>query len=100
MHSEHGFNFLEHLPLFNALPNHVGMSIIVAVLLVVTTFVARAQLMRVMRGSDGGLIPEAKMTYRNFFEIIAESLFKLTESVIGHDAPIYFPIIGTMFIFI
>ena len=79
MHSEHGFNFLDHLPLFNTLPNHVGMSIIVAVLLLVTTFVARGQLLRVMRSSDGGLIPESKMTYRNFFEIIAESIFKLTE---------------------
>jgi len=101
MHEEHGFTLLSHLPLFKELPNHVGMTIIVAVVLVVTTFVAKGQLVRVMRGSEGGLIPESKMTYRNFFEIIAESLFKLTESVIGHhDAPIYFPIIGTLFIFI
>ena len=48
-----------------------------------------------------GLVPDAKMTYRNFFEIIAESLYRLTESVMGHhEAPIYFPLIGTLFIYI
>jgi len=101
MHEEHGFNFLSHLPVFQDLPNHVAMSMIVAAVLIVTTFVARSQLLRVMRGVDGGLVPESKITYRNFFEIIAESLYKLTESVIGHhDAPIYFPVIGSLFIFI
>lgn len=101
MHEENGFNLLSHLPFFSELPNHVGMTILVAVTLVLTTFVARGQLMEVMAKGDGGLVPEAKLTYRNFFEIIAESLYKLTESVIGHhDAPIYYPVIGTLFIFI
>src|SRR6476620_12795963 len=101
MHEEHGFNLLHHIPFFSELPLHVGMSIIVAILLIVTTFIARVQLNRVMKGPDGGLIPESKLTYRNFFEIIAESLYKLTESVIGHhDAPVFFPVIGTLFIFI
>jgi F-type H+-transporting ATPase subunit a len=57
--------------------------------------------MSAMKKPDGGLVPDAKMTYKNFFEIVAESLYGLTESVIGHhDAPIYFPIVGTLFVFI
>lgn len=101
MHEEHGFSFLNYIPFLNELPAHVGMSVVTSIVLVVTTFVARQQLIRVMQSSEGGLIPESKLTYRNFFEIIAEALYKLTESVIGHhDAPIYFPIIGTLFIFI
>jgi F-type H+-transporting ATPase subunit a len=77
------------------------MTILVAVGLVGTMFVARTQIMKAMRGVDGGLVPESKLTYRNFFEIIAENLYKLTESVIGHhDAPIYYPMIGTLFVFI
>jgi F-type H+-transporting ATPase subunit a len=101
MHEEHGFNLLAYLPIFKDLPNHVGMTILVSVLLCVTTFVARAQLIRVMKGPDGGLIPEGKLTYRNFFEVIAESLYQLTSSVIGeHEAPHYLPVIGTLFIFI
>lgn len=101
MHEEGGFNLLSHLPIFSELPNHVGMTILVALTLVVTTFVARSQLLTVMAKGDGGLVPESKLTYRNFFEIIAESLYKLTESVIGHhDTPIYYPVIGTLFVFI
>jgi len=101
MHEGHGFNWLEWIGLGNV-PNHVGMTFLVVLGLLIATFIARTQLLRVMRAtSDGGLIPESKMTFRNFFEIIAESLYDLTERVIGyHDAPIYFPIIGTLFIFI
>jgi F-type H+-transporting ATPase subunit a len=53
-----------------------------------------------MRTNEGGLIPDETLTYRNFFEMIAESLYQLTVSVIGHDAPIYFPIVGSLFVFI
>ena len=101
MHEEHGFNLITHIPLLNTLPPHVGMSIVVAFTLFLTTWIARVQLGHVMQGADGGLVPDSKLTYRNFFEIIAESLYKFTESVIGHhDAPIYFPVIGSLFVFI
>jgi F-type H+-transporting ATPase subunit a len=72
-------------------------------LLVVLMAVAGAQLKRVMRSAngDGGLIPDAKLSFRGFFEIIAESLYKLTESVIGEqDTPIYYPLIGSLFVFV
>lgn len=101
MHEGHGFNFIQLIPGLNLLHNHVAMAIIVSVILVLTTVVARNQLFRVMKTAEGGLVPDSTMTYRNFFEIIAENLFSLTESVIGkHDAPIYFPVIGTLFVFI
>ncbi len=101
MHEEHGFSWLSLIPGMEHMPHHVPMAILVALLLVVCTAIARFQLVHVMRGPSGGLVPEPKLTFRNFFEIIAESLYKLTESVIGHhDAPIYFPVIGTLFVFI
>jgi F-type H+-transporting ATPase subunit a len=100
MHEGKAFTWLSFLGL-EAYPDHVIMAIFVAVTLVITTLVARAQLNTVIRSTSGGLIPDAKLTYRNFFEILAESLYKLTESVIGHhEAPIYFPVVGTLFIFI
>ncbi|HUP57624.1 MAG TPA: F0F1 ATP synthase subunit A [Bdellovibrionota bacterium] len=79
----------------------MATTLVIVALLIVSTFVARGQLTRAMRLEGGALVPESTLTYRNFFELIAESLFKLTQSVIGHhDAPIYFPIIGTLFVFI
>jgi F-type H+-transporting ATPase subunit a len=100
MHEGKAFTWLSFMGL-EQYPDHVVMAIFVAVTLVLTTFVARSQLNAIMRAKDGGLVPESKLTYRNFFEIMAESLYGLTESVIGHhDAPIYFPVVGTLFIFI
>jgi F-type H+-transporting ATPase subunit a len=79
---------------------HVVMAIIVGALLIFTSVVATQQLKRAMI-QEGGLVPDEKLTFKNFFEIIAEQLFKLTEGVIGHhDAPLYFPLIGSLFVFI
>ncbi len=100
MHEEKAFNWLDWLGL-GGYPNHVVMGIAVALILVVTTWIARMQLVHVMRSPDGGLVPEGKLTFRNFFEIIAENLYSLTESVIGHhDAPTYFPVVGTLFVYV
>jgi F-type H+-transporting ATPase subunit a len=96
----HSFNWLS----FMGVPeqyNHVVMAAVVAAVLVLSTTVARAQLSRAMATAEGGLVPDSKWTFKNFFEIVAESLYKLTQSVIGHhDAPIYYPVIGTLFVFI
>src|SRR5690606_32162972 len=45
-------------------------------------------------------VPDEKLTYRNFFELVAENLYKLVESVIGHDAPHYYPVVASLFTFI
>ncbi len=101
MHEQHGFNWLTLIPGLAGHPNHVVMAAAVAVVLFSATWVARMQLATVMRGPSGGLVPEAKLTYRNFFEIAAESLYGLTETILGHhDAPHYFPVVGTLFLFI
>ncbi|MFN7685728.1 MAG: F0F1 ATP synthase subunit A [Oligoflexia bacterium] len=84
---------------------HVAMAIGVSALVMLGTAVAALQLKRVRQGvgatSDGALVPEGKWTFRNFFEIAAEGLYKLTESTLGaHEAPHYFPVIGSLFVFI
>jgi F-type H+-transporting ATPase subunit a len=100
MHEEKPFTWLSYLG-FESYPDHVVMALIVATVLVLTTLVARVQLNAVMKNTDAALVPESKLTYRNFFEILAESLYKMTENVIGHhDTPTYFPVIGTLFVFI
>src|SRR6185437_5948850 len=99
MHSP-TFNWLEYFGLPEAY-NHVGMTILVAGTLLIIGMIGRWQLVRTMAGPDGGLIPDSTWTFRNFLEIVAERMYGLTESVIGHhDAPIYFPLIGTLFLFI
>lgn len=97
----HGFLWLDHVPGLHGAPNHVVTAILISAILIVTTAIARAQLAKHRKNADGGLIPERKLTFRNFFEIAAENLYKLTENVIGeHEAPHYFPVVATLFVFI
>jgi F-type H+-transporting ATPase subunit a len=98
---EHNFYWLSLVPGLEEGHHPVVMAALVALILIGTTAIARVQLNRARAREDQGLVPDEKLTYKNFFEIIAESLFGLTENVIGHhDAPIYFPVIGTLFVFI
>ena len=100
--AEHeNYSFLRLIPGLEHTPIHVTAAVIVSVILVVTTFIARGQLMSVMRSSGGGIVPDERLTYRNFFEILAEKLYGLTESVLGeHNAKVYFPVVGSLFVFI
>lgn len=96
----HGFNWLDLLNVPHHY-NHVVMASVIAVALVISTAIARGQLMRAMASAEGGLVPDSTWTFKNFFEIIAESLYKLTETVIGHhNAPTYYPVVGTLFVFV
>lgn len=101
MHGAHNFNWLNLIPGLEHAPNHVVMALIVSGFLLVLTLVARIQLAAAMKSADHGLVPPNRWTFLNFFEIVAENLFKLTENVIGHhDAPRFFPLIGSLFVFI
>lgn len=95
---DHGFSWFHYI---HGVPAHVLGVILVGTVLVLFTWVARTQLAQVMQTADGGLIPESRLSFRNFFEIIAEKLYALVESVVGpHDAARFFPLVGTLFVFI
>ncbi len=101
MHGEHGFSWLALIPGLEHAPSHVVHSIFITLLLVITMWIARMSLQSATREGDGVLVPADRMTYRNFFEIISERLYGLVESVMGHhDAKIYYPFIGTLFVYI
>ena len=54
-----------------------------------------------MARPDGGLIPSSRLTYLNFFELVAERLYSFVESVLGkHLAHTHFPLIGSTFLLI
>jgi len=99
--SEHGFTWLSLVPGLDHAPNHVVTAIGVVVALTALTAAASMQLSRRMKDMDSALVPEPKLNFRNFFEILAEKLYGLTEQTLGeHNAPKYFPLIGTLFVFI
>lgn len=99
---EHGFNWLSLIPGLDVHHyGHVYMAVIVIALVVVGSLIARLQLNAAKKREDEGLLPDHHLSFRNFFEIIAEKLYTLAESVMGkHNAEKYFPIVGALFIFI
>ncbi len=98
---DHGFNWVHLIPGLSGLPNHVVMSTFVAILLMATTAIAKSQLASASGQAEGGIIPDRKLTYKNFFELIAEALFNVTEAILGEkEAPRYFHVIGALFLYI
>ncbi len=103
---EHGFNWLSLIPIMSEGDNvhhygHVFMACVVAIFVIVVAMIARVQLNSAQKREDEGLVPDEKLTIRNFFEIIAEKLYDLACNVMGkHGAEKYFPVVGALFIFI
>jgi F-type H+-transporting ATPase subunit a len=59
------------------------------------------QFKRGLGAADGGLVPARRMNLRNFFEIMAESVYGMVEGAMGEkNARTYFPLIGTFWLFI
>ncbi|MFM7142568.1 MAG: F0F1 ATP synthase subunit A [Alphaproteobacteria bacterium] len=77
--------------------HHVATSaLVMGVILLIAGF-ARSALMAT---DDHGLEPDAKLTPRNFLEVIADAMGNLAESVIGHHAETYVPLMCSFFLFI
>jgi F-type H+-transporting ATPase subunit a len=75
----------------------------VLVTLVVLLFVAFGAL-RFKSGlssADGGLVPPRTMNLRNFFEVMAESVYGMVEGAMGeHNAKRFFPLVGALWLFV
>lgn len=98
MHGEHeSFNWLSQIPVLKDYPNHLVMSFIIAGLLILFTLIASLKL----KAAKNAVVPDATLTYKNFFEVIAEKIYGLCESVMGeHAAEEYFSVVVTLFVFI
>ncbi|MBI2605587.1 MAG: F0F1 ATP synthase subunit A [Deltaproteobacteria bacterium] len=97
MHEHEPFTWLSKIPGLEHAPNHLVTAVLVAVFLVVCGVAATA----LAKAAGDTTIPEGRLSFRNFFEIVAEKLYALCESVMGeHAAEAYFPVIGTLFMFI
>ncbi len=75
----------------------------VLITLIVVAFITIGALafFRGTKTADKGIVPPRKMTLRNFFEVMAESIYGLVEGAMGEKhAPRFLPLIGALFLFI
>ena len=101
--SEGAFTWLSLLPFLQGeegaklLPlAHSTLTVVIVLLL---AWLARMAMMRAPKGRDG-LIPEANLKPRNFFELYTEAILNMCRGILGHDAERYFPLIAGLFLYI
>lgn len=77
-------------------------SCMVVAILLIGAVIARVTLMRKWHGGNhrDALVPDANLRPRNFFEMITEFVYGLCKQELGKDAARYFPLIGTLFLYI
>ena len=75
---------------------HIVHAAFVLCLLLIFGLIAHVKL----RKTEQALVPNGKIGVASIFEVACEGLITLMEGIIGHDAKKYFPLIGSLFIFI
>ena len=75
---------------------HVFTSGMVVLFIVIASFLAHRRL----KNTEERLIPEGKTTLSNIFEAAVENILSLMEGVMGKGAEKFFPLIGSLFIYI
>ncbi len=71
-------------------------SVLAAGLLMLGGLVLRRQIV----AADGGIVPDEGVTLRNVTEVLVDALASLARDIMGEDWRAYFPLVGTMFVFI
>jgi len=85
-----------YTPLESAVPWVVQAAILAGILMLAAGLLIRRRIAL----ENGGLVPDEGITLRNCFEVLVEWLAGLARDRIGEDWRKYFPIVGTMFVFI
>ncbi|MFO1463112.1 MAG: F0F1 ATP synthase subunit A [bacterium] len=75
---------------------HIAHAAFTAILLTLLGLIAYAKL----RKTEAALVPGPKLSVPNIFEVACESLLGLMEGIMGPEAKKFFPLIGTLFIYI
>ena len=74
--------------------------VLITLVVVLFTIWGAIAFYRGTQSKDRGVVPPRKVTFRNFFEILAESLYGFVEGAMGEAAPRFYPLIGALFLFI
>jgi F-type H+-transporting ATPase subunit a len=75
--------------------------VLITMLVVLFTLWGALSFFKGTKTEDKGIVPPRKFTFRNFFEITAESLYGMVEGAMGEKAAKkFYPLIGALFLFI
>jgi F-type H+-transporting ATPase subunit a len=90
------FTWASLVPGLNHLPAHVSNGIIVSVILLVIVFLGYRQIKR----TEDEVLPDSKLTFKNFVELLAEGLAGIIIDTMGPRGKEFVLLIGTLGLFI
>jgi len=90
------FTWASLFPLLKDLPPHVSNAIIVSLILLIVVIIGYRQLKR----SEDEAIPEPRVTFRNFVEMLVEGISGIIMDTMGPRGREFILIVGTLAIFI
>ena len=90
------FTWASLVPFLKDLPSHVSSGIIVSFILLVIVIFGYLQLKK----SGDAIIPESRLTFRNFVELIVEALSNLIMANMGPRGKEFVLLVGTLALFI
>ncbi|MFA4915403.1 MAG: F0F1 ATP synthase subunit A [Syntrophales bacterium] len=95
---EHGFMWFSLIPFVS---HSVEKQLIVTTIFVgiVLFFICR-KVFKAIQNSPNPLIPKENITFQNFFELVVQAALGIMKEIIGPTAESYFPLIGSLFVFI
>lgn len=79
---------------------HTEWIYVSAVFASVLLLLAGLAVRRAVAGEHGGVVPDEGLSIRNVMEVLIEFLGDLGESTIGEEWRRYFPVVGTIFLFV
>ncbi|QQR81644.1 MAG: F0F1 ATP synthase subunit A [Deltaproteobacteria bacterium] len=94
----HDFNWLA---LLSDKINHHNIHVITSAFIILLLAIAAFKAYGSLKNLSARIIPEGKGTLANYFEAATEGVLGLMEGIMGaEEAPKYFPLIGTVFIYV
>jgi len=90
------FTWASLFPYLGDLPPHVSNSIIVSIILLIIVILGYIQLKK----TEDEIVPDSKMTFRNFVELITEILSGIIMDTMGPRGKEFILLVGTLALFI
>lgn len=98
--SENAFTWFALLDGLPAKYTSFYLSMVAVVVLLGMAALARLALPRLLDCKDDALVPDDRLTFRNAFELFADSILGLCRRNLGHDAGRFFPLIAGVFAYV
>src|SRR6185369_16411526 len=90
------FSWFQKIEPLAQYPDYILHAALIGVLLIAGGFYAYGKLKKTREN----LLPEAKLSLKNIFELATEFVLNLMQGLLGDEAPKYLPVIGSVFIYV